>query len=173
MSNDEINSILSAGGHIYFNAGTYTVTSTSETFKLGQNSIVYFHPDALLMAGADGVTVLRASSLDVDSSFIRNCKIHDVRIDLSGFNNCIGLHLYSARNNTGVFDPWVDMGVGTGNTGIKIEFMSYGVIISNSEVLNGGVGVNVCLSLMARMLLRLKTIEVTLETLLTSAIMAS
>lgn len=140
MSNDEINSILSAGGHIYFNAGTYTVTSTSETFKLGQNSIVYFHPDALLMAGADGVTVLRASSLDVDSSFIRNCKIHDVRIDLSGFNNCIGLHLYSARNNTGVFDPWVDMGVGTGNTGIKIEFMSYGVIISNSEVLNGGVG---------------------------------
>ncbi|HFI6450759.1 TPA: phage head-binding domain-containing protein [Escherichia coli] len=140
MSNDEINSILSAGGHIYFNAGTYTVTSTSETFKLGQNSIVYFHPDALLMAWADGVTVLRASSLDVDSSFIRNCKIHNVRIDLSGFNNCIGLHLYSARNNTGVFDPWVDMGVGTGNTGIKIEFMSYGVIISNSEVLNGGVG---------------------------------
>lgn len=89
---------------------------------------------------ADGVTVASASSLDVGSAFIRNCKIHDIRIDLAGFNNCIGLHLYNARNNTGVFDPWVDMGLGTGNTGIRIEFMSYGVIISNPEIINGGDG---------------------------------
>ncbi len=140
MTNAEINTILAAGGGIYFNAGDYTVSTAAETIKFGQNTQVFFHPDAKIKAGADGVTVARASSLDVNSAFIRNCKTHDIRIDLSGFNNCIGLHLYSARNNTGVFDPWIDMGLGTGNTGIKIEFMSYGVIISNSEVLNGGTG---------------------------------
>lgn len=140
MTNAEINTLLAAGGGIYFNAGDYTVSAASETFKFGQNTQVFFHPNAKIKAGADGVTVARASSLDVNSAFIRNCKIHDIRIDLAGFKNCIGLHLYSARNNTGVFDPWIDMGLGTGNTGVKIEFMSYGVIISNSEVLNGGTG---------------------------------
>lgn len=140
MTNAQINTILAAGGSVYFNAGDYTVTSTTDTIKFGQNTQVFFHPSAKLKAGANGVTVARASALDVSSAFIRNCKIHDIRIDLTGFNNCIGLHLYSARNNTGVFDPWIDMGLGTGNTGIRIEFMSYGVIISNSEVLNGGVG---------------------------------
>lgn len=140
MTKAEINTILAAGGGIYFNAGDYVVSTAAETIKFGQNTQVFSHPNAKIKAGADGVTVARASSLDVSSAFIRNCKIHDIRIDLSGFNNCIGLHLYNARNNTGVFDPWVDMGIGTGNTGIKIEFMSYGVIISNSEILNGGSG---------------------------------
>lgn len=140
MTNAEINAILASGGGVYFNTGDYTVSTVSETIKFGQNTQVFFHPNAKIKAGADGVTVARASALDVSSAFIRNCKIHDIRIDLTGFNNCIGLHLYSARNNTGVFDPWIDMGLGTGNTGIKIEFMSYGVIISNSEVLNGGTG---------------------------------
>lgn len=140
MSNAEINSILASGGAIYFNSGTYTVSSTNDTFKLGQNSRVYFHPNALLKAGANGVTVLRGSSLDVSSSFIRNCKIYSPRVETVGFNNCIGIHMYSARNNTSLDEPWVNMGVGTGNTGIKIEFMSYGIVLSNSEVLGGGSG---------------------------------
>lgn len=140
MSAQEINTILAAGGAIYFNAGNYTVTTPEETFKFSQNTQVFFHPNAKLKAGANNLTVARASALDVNSGFIRNCKIYDLRIDLTGFNNCIGLHLYSARNNSGVFDPWIDMGIGTGNTGIKIEYMSYGLIISNSEILNGGVG---------------------------------
>lgn len=140
MTNAEINTILAAGGCVYFNSGNYTVTTPAETFKFSQNTQVFFHPNAKLKAGANNLTVARASALDVNSGFIRNCKIYDLLIDLTGFNNCIGLHLYSARNNSGVFDPWIDMGAGTGNTGIRIEYMSYGLIISNSEILNGGVG---------------------------------
>ena len=140
MSTVERQFILEAGGNIFVQSGTYNVLSNADTWRCSQNSRVSFSPGSIIRAGANGVTVMRLSSLDVGSAFIRNCKIYDVRIDLTGFNDCIGLHLYSARNNTGVFDPWVDMGVGTGNTGIKIEFMSYGVIISNSEVLNGGSG---------------------------------
>ncbi|MBF9839930.1 phage tail protein [Enterobacter hormaechei] len=140
MSNAEINAILSAGGPVYFNAGTYTVTSTSETFKLGQNSRVYFHPNALLSAGADGVTVLRASSQDVGSSFIRNCKVFDPRISLVGFKNCTGINLYNARNNTEIIGPWIDMGLGDGNTGALIDHWCFGVRFYDSEVLNGGVG---------------------------------
>ncbi|HDW0968832.1 TPA: phage tail protein [Enterobacter hormaechei subsp. xiangfangensis] len=140
MSNAEINVILASGGTIYFNSGTYTVTSATETFKLGQNSRVYFHPNALLSAGADGVTVLRASSQDVGSSFIRNCKVFDPRISLVGFKNCTGINLYNARNNTEIIGPWIDMGLGDGNTGALIDHWCYGVRFYDSEVLNGGVG---------------------------------
>ncbi|CAM6867719.1 phage tail protein [Enterobacter hormaechei] len=140
MSNAEINVILASGGTIYFNSGTYTVTSATETFKLGQNSRVHFHPNALLSAGADGVTVLRASSQDVGSSFIRNCKVFDPRISLVGFKNCTGINLYNARNNTEIIGPWIDMGLGDGNTGALIDHWCYGVRFYDSEVLNGGVG---------------------------------
>lgn len=140
MSNAEINVILASGGTIYFNSGTYTVTSATETFKLGQNSRVHFHPNALLSAGADGVTVLRASSQDVGSSFIRNCKVFDPRISLVGFKNCTGINLYNARNNTEIIGPWIDMGLGDGNTGALIDHWCFGVRFYDSEVLNGGVG---------------------------------
>lgn len=140
MTNAQINTILSAGGAVYFNEGTYTVSSINDTFKLGQNSRVYFHPNALLKAGANGVTVLRGSSLDVSSTFIRNCKVYAPRVETVGFNNCIGIHMYSARNNTNIDDAWVNMGTGTGNTGIRVEFLSYGIILTNPEVLGGGAG---------------------------------
>lgn len=140
MSNAEINAILSAGGAVYFNAGAYTVSTTSETFKLGQNCMVYFHPNSLLCAGADSVTVLRASSQDVGSSFIRNCKVFDPRVSLVGFNNCTGINLYNARNNTEIIGSWIDMGLGNNNTGALIDHWCFGVRFYDSEILNGGVG---------------------------------
>lgn len=140
MSNAQINEILAAGGAVYFNAGEYTVSSTADTFKLGQNSRVYFHPNSLLKAGANGVTVLRASSQDVGSSFIRNCKVFDPRISLVGFNNCTGINMYDARNNTEIIGSWIDMGLGTGNTGALIDHWCFGIRFYDSEILNGGVG---------------------------------
>lgn len=140
MTNSQIQTILSTGGEIYVSDGTYDVASPTETWKLAQNTRITFSSGAILMATADGVTVLRMSSLDVASSFIRNCKAFMPRVNLNGKKNCIGIHLYSARNNSSLDDAWVDMGGGTGNVGIQVEFLSYGVIISNPEVLNGGAG---------------------------------
>lgn len=117
MSNAEINGILASGETIYLKSRAYTVTPATETFKLGQNTRIHFHPNALLSAGADGVTVLRTSSRDVGSSFIRNCKVFDLLIRLVGFKNCTGLNLCNARNNTEIIGPWIDMGLGDGIQG--------------------------------------------------------
>ncbi|WP_163371596.1 hypothetical protein [Enterobacter hormaechei] len=140
MTNSAIQTILSGGGEIYVSDGTYEITSTSETWKLSQNTRVTFSSGALLKPTVDGVTVLRMSSLDVSSHFIRNAKCFGPRIDMTGRSGCIGIHFYNARNNSGIYYPWVDMGIGTNNTGIKVEFMSYGLTIRDPEVLNGGVG---------------------------------
>ncbi|MFB4819225.1 hypothetical protein ACE3K0_10750 [Enterobacter hormaechei subsp. xiangfangensis] len=140
MTNSAIQTILSGGGEIYVSDGTYEITSTSETWKLSQNTRVTFSSGALLKPTVDGVTVLRMSSLDVSSQFIRNAKCFGPRIDMTGRSGCIGIHFYNARNNSGIYYPWVDMGIGTNNTGIKVEFMSYGLTIRDPEVLNGGVG---------------------------------
>ncbi|HIE1319092.1 TPA: phage head-binding domain-containing protein, partial [Pseudomonas aeruginosa] len=140
MTNSSIQTILSGGGEIYVSDGTYEITSTSETWKLSQNTRVTFSSGALLKPTVDSVTVLRMSSLDVSSQFIRNAKCFGPRIDMTGRSGCIGIHFYNARNNSGIYYPWVDMGIGTNNTGIKVEFMSYGLTIRDPEVLNGGVG---------------------------------
>lgn len=140
MTNSTIQTILSGGGEIYVSDGTYEITSASETWKLSQNTRVTFSSGALLKPTVDGVTVLRMSSLDVSSQFIRNAKCFGPRINMTGRSGCIGIHFYNARNNTGIYYPWVDMGIGTNNTGIKVEFMSYGLTIRDPEVLNGGVG---------------------------------
>ncbi|HAV1453510.1 TPA: hypothetical protein JG846_000252 [Enterobacter hormaechei subsp. steigerwaltii] len=140
MTNSAIQTILSGGGEIYVSDGTYEITSTSETWKLSQNTRVTFSSGALLKPTVDSVTVLRMSSLDVSSQFIRNAKCFGPRIDMTGRSGCIGIHFYNARNNSGIYYPWVDMGIGTNNTGIKVEFMSYGLTIRDPEVLNGGVG---------------------------------
>lgn len=140
MTNAEINSMLAAGGSFYINAGTYTVSSNTDTWKLGQNSHVYWSPGATLQAGANSVTLLRGSSQDVGSAFIRNCKVFDPRLSLVGFNSCIGLHCYDMRNNSEVSGLWMDMGLGTNNIGTLIEHYSFGVRFYDSEILNGGVG---------------------------------
>lgn len=140
MSNSQIQTILAAGGEIYVSDGVYDVSSSTETWKLAQNSRIYFSANSLLRATANNVTVLRMSSLDVSSSFIRNCKAFMPRISLNGKTGCIGIHVYSARNNSSLEDPWVDMTLGTGCIGIQIEFMSYGVIVTRPEVLNGNTG---------------------------------
>lgn len=140
MTNSAIQTILSGGGEIYVSDGTYEITSSSETWKLSQNTRVTFSSGALLKPTVDSVTVLRMSSLDVSSQFIRNAKCFGPRIDMTGRSGCIGIHFYNARNNSGIYYPWVDMGIGTNNTGIKVEFMSYGLTIRDPEVLNGGVG---------------------------------
>lgn len=140
MSNSQIQTILAAGGEIYVSDGVYDVSSPTETWKLAQNSRIYFSANSLLRATANNVTVLRMSSLDVSSSFIRNCKAFMPRISLNGKTGCIGIHVYSARNNSSLEDPWVDMTLGTGCIGIQIEFMSYGVIVTRPEVLNGNTG---------------------------------
>ncbi|WP_431641290.1 phage tail protein [Enterobacter hormaechei] len=140
MSNSQIQTVLAAGGEIYVSDGVYDVSSSTETWKLAQNSRIYFSANSLLRATANNVTVLRMSSLDVSSSFIRNCKAFMPRISLNGKTGCIGIHVYSARNNSSLEDPWVDMTLGTGCIGIQIEFMSYGVIVTRPEVLNGNTG---------------------------------
>ncbi|CCJ88679.1 Phage tail fibers [Cronobacter turicensis 564] len=140
MSKNAIQSILSGGGEIYVSDGTYEISSTSETWKISQNTRVTFSSGALLKPTVDGVTVLSMSSLDVSSQFIRNAKCFGPRIDMTGRSGCIGIHLYNARNNTGLYYSWIDMGLGQNNTGIRIEFMSYGVTVRDPEILNGGVG---------------------------------
>lgn len=140
MTNVEINTMLAGGGSFFVNGGTYTVSSAADTWKLGQNTRMYWSPAALLQAGANGVTVLRGSSADVASAFIRNCKVYGARISLVGFTDCKGLHCYDMRNNSEIADLWMDMGLGTNNTGVLIEHYSYGIRFNNSEILNGGVG---------------------------------
>lgn len=139
MTNAEINAILAAGGSVYFNEGDYLVNSTADTFKLNQNLRVMAHPRAMLKAGANGVTVLRASSQDIGTT-VRNFKLYGLRIDLNGFNNCIGFHGYDVRNNSLVTDMWMDMRLGTNCTGLLIEHYSYGMRLDNVEILNGGTG---------------------------------
>ena len=140
MSNTEINTMLAAGGSFHVNAGTYTVSSNTDTWKLGQNSRVYWSPSAILQAGANSVTLLRGSSQDVGSSFIRNCKVFDPRLSMVGFSSCVGLHCYDMRNNSEIIGLWLDMGIGTNNIGTLIEHYSYGIRFYDSEILNGGVG---------------------------------
>lgn len=140
MTNAEINTILAAGGSVYVNAGTYTVSSNTDTWKLGQNSRIYWSPAAILQAGANSVTLLRGSSQDVGSAFIRNCKVFEPRLSLAGFNSCIGLHCYDMRNNSEITGLWMDMGLGTNNIGTLIEHYSFGIRFYDSEILNGGVG---------------------------------
>lgn len=139
MTNAEINTILAAGGCVYFNEGDYTVTTTTDTFKLNQNLRIMSHPRALLKAGGNGVTVMRASSQDIGTT-VRNFKAYELRIDLNGFNNCIGFHGYDVRNNSLISDMWIDMKLGTGCTGLLIEHYSYGMRLDNVEILNGGTG---------------------------------
>lgn len=139
MTNAEINIILAAGGCVYFNEGEYTVSTTTDTFKLNQNLRIMSHPLALLKAGADGVTVMRASSQDIGTT-VRNFKAYELRISLGGFNNCIGFHGYDVRNNSLISDMWIDMGLGANCTGLLIEHFSYGMRLDNIEILNGGTG---------------------------------
>lgn len=139
MTNAEINTILAAGGCVYFNAGEYVVSSADDTFKLNQHLRIMSHPRALLKAGANGVTVMRASSQDIGTT-VRNFKAYELRIDLNGFNNCIGFHGYDVRNNSLISDMWIDMKLGTGCTGLLIEHYSYGMRLDNVEILNGGTG---------------------------------
>lgn len=139
MSNAEINTILAAGGSVYFNEGDYIVTTADDTFKLNQNLRVMSHPRAILKAGGNDVTVLRASSQDIGTT-VRNFKLFSIRIDLGGFNNCIGFHGYDVRNNSLVTDMWIDMRLGQGCTGMLIEHYSYGMRLDNVEILNGGTG---------------------------------
>lgn len=139
MTNSDINAILSSGGCVYFNEGEYVVNSTDDTFKLNQNLRIMAHPRAILKAGSDGVTVLRASSQDIGTT-VRNFKAYELRISLGGFNNCIGFHGYDVRNNSLISDMWIDMGLGTNCTGLLIEHFSYGMRLDNVEILNGGTG---------------------------------
>lgn len=139
MSNAAINTILAAGGSVYFNEGDYTVSTAADTFKLNQNLRIMSHPRAMLKAGANGMTVMRASSQDIGTT-VRNFKAFGLRIDLGGFNNCIGFHGYDVRNNSLVTDMWIDMRLGTGCTGLLIEHFSYGMRLDNVEILNGGTG---------------------------------
>lgn len=139
MTNAEINTILAAGGCVYFNAGEYVVSSAADTFKLNQHLRILSHPRALLKAGANGVTVMRASSQDIGTT-VRNFKAYELRIDLNGFNNCIGFHGYDVRNNSLISDMWIDMKLGTSCTGLLIEHYSYGMRLDNVEILNGGTG---------------------------------
>lgn len=139
MTNAEINAILAAGGCVYFNAGEYVVSSADDTFKLNQHLRILSHPRALLKAGANGVTVMRASSQDIGTT-VRNFKAYELRIDLNGFNNCIGFHGYDVRNNSLISDMWIDMKLGTSCTGLLIEHYSYGMRLDNVEILNGGTG---------------------------------
>lgn len=139
MTNAEINTILAAGGGVYFNEGEYIVSTTADTFKLNQNLRIMSHPRALLKAGGNGVTVMRASSQDIGTT-VRNFKAYELRIDLNGFNNCIGFHGYDVRNNSLISDMWIDMKLGTGCTGLLIEHYSYGMRLDNVEILNGGTG---------------------------------
>lgn len=139
MTNAQINTILAAGGCVYFNEGEYTVKTTADTFKPNQHLRIMFHPRALLKAGADGVTVMRASSQDIGTT-VRNFKAYGLRISLNGFKNCIGFHGYDVRNNSLISDMWIDMGLGTNCTGLLIEHYSYGMRLDNVEILNGGTG---------------------------------
>uniref|UniRef100_A0AAU6PXX7 Lateral tail fiber protein n=1 Tax=Escherichia phage ETEP102 TaxID=3117680 RepID=A0AAU6PXX7_9CAUD len=140
MTNQEIRAILLSGGDIFVNSGQYYVASATQTWALAQNTRLYWSAGALLSASSNNVTLLRMSSEDVSSAFIRNCKVYNPRLSTVGFNNCIGLHAFNARNNSGVDGLWLDLGLGSSNNGVIIEKFSYGFRFNDSEILNGGVG---------------------------------
>lgn len=137
MTQAQIQSILQAGGDIYVGPGDYLVNTT---YYLYEHTRLFSSPNANFLANADGLTLFYADYTKTGTNGVRNLKIYNLRIKLNGKNSCVGMRLMRCRNNSEVDGLWMDMGLGTSNTGLLVDQLCFGVIITNPEIINGNTG---------------------------------
>lgn len=137
MTRAEIQAIFQAGGDIYVEDGQYLV---NETYYLYEHTRLFCGSKAEFVANVDGITMFYADYTKTGTNGVRNLQITGMRIKLNGKNTVTGLRAMRTRNNSFLEKVWVDMGLGTNCTGILIDQLSYGIILSDPEILNGGVG---------------------------------
>lgn len=137
MTQEQIQSILQAGGDIYVGPGDYLVNTT---YYLYEHTRLYSSPNANFLANSDGLTLFYADYTKTGTNGVRNLKVYNLRIKLNGKNSCVGMRLMRCRNNSEVDGLWMDMGLGTSNTGLLVDQLCFGVIITNPEIINGNTG---------------------------------
>ncbi len=130
-------SLLDSAGDVYFDKGEYIV---GETLYFLQKSNVNFHPDAVLKPAVDGMLVCAASGDYAGLTNVHNCKIYNINIDLSGKKNCVGFRGVNFRNNSGLFNPNVEMGDGENNIGIDYYKLCWSTDLVQPRVYGGGPG---------------------------------
>lgn len=130
-------SLLDSAGDVYFDKGEYIV---GETLYFLQKSNINFHPDAVFKPAVDGMLVCAASSDYAGITNVHNCKIYNINIDLTGKKNCVGFRGINFRNNSGLFNPNVELGDGENNIGIDYYKLCWSTDLVQPRVYGGGLG---------------------------------
>lgn len=147
MSQADIQSALQSGGNIYFDItedGLTTDYILNTGYNLYENTRIYFHPKAKLVANANNITMLNADPSITLTGYVRNLKIFGFRMSFNNKTGVTGAKFVRCRNNSGIFNSWIDMGLGASCTGVLVSTLSYGFKNDGLEVLNGGSGSLCC-----------------------------
>ncbi|EON6245713.1 phage tail protein [Escherichia coli] len=137
MNTTQIQSILSSAGQIYVSSGTYT---TSTAWAIYPNTEIWWDPGATLYPANNNMTVMTCDPTISGWNGVRNVKLHNVRIDISGKTGCRGFVGIKFRNHGHLDMMWVNMGTAANNVGIEIGTLCYGLKVDGCEVIGGGTG---------------------------------
>ncbi|MCW6019328.1 phage tail protein, partial [Enterobacter hormaechei] len=137
MNTSQIQSILSSAGQIYVSSGTYT---TSTAWAIYPNTEIWWDPGATLYPANNNMTVMTCDPTISGGNGVRNVKLHNVRIDISGKTGCRGFVGIKFRNHGHLDMMWVNMGTAANNVGIEIGTLCYGLKVDGCEVIGGGTG---------------------------------
>lgn len=137
MNTSQIQSILSSAGQIYVSSGTYT---TSTAWAIYPNTEIWWDPGATLYPANNNMTVMTCDPTISGGNGVRNAKLHNVRIDISGKTGCRGFVGIKFRNHGHLDMMWVNMGTAANNVGIEIGTLCYGLKVDGCEVIGGGTG---------------------------------
>lgn len=137
MNTTQIQSILSSAGQIYVSSGTYT---TSTAWAIYPNTEIWWDPGATLYPANNNMTVMTCDPTISGGNGVRNVKLHNVRIDISGKTGCRGFVGIKFRNHGHLDMMWVNMGTAANNVGIEIGTLCYGLKVDGCEVIGGGTG---------------------------------
>ncbi|EMJ6429714.1 hypothetical protein RJO18_002697 [Enterobacter hormaechei] len=147
MSQADIQSALQAGGNIYFDVtedGLTTDYVLNTGYNLYENTRIYFHPKAKLVANANNIIMLNADPSITLTGYVRNLKIFGFRLSFNNKTGVTGAKFVRCRNNSGIFNSWIDMGLGASCTGVLVSTLCYGFKNDGLEILNGGSGSLCC-----------------------------
>lgn len=137
MNTTQIQSILSSAGQIYVSSGTYT---TSTAWAIYPNTEIWWDPGATLYPANNNMTVMTCDPTISGGNGVRNVKLHNVRIDISGKTGCKGFVGIKFRNHGHLDMMWVNMGTAANSVGIEIGTLCYGLKVDGCEVIGGGSG---------------------------------
>lgn len=130
-------SLLDSTGDIFFDSGEYVV---DDTLYFLQKSNINFHPDAVLKPAKDGIVVCAASNDYTAYSNVFSCKVYNLKVNLAGKNNCVGFRGKNFRNNSGLYNPDVEIGSGENNIGIDYYQLCWSTDLLQPRVYGGGPG---------------------------------